>query len=215
MDANRRSSAPPVTKSTSGLRDRVRLLLGRVARRALTMLEKWLHPWRRRIARQRVAGIERPAKILILCYGNICRSPYAAARLSTMLASRGIGGEVDQGGFLPPDRQSPDMAQLVAGRRGVALDRHRSRLVTRLDAERADLIIVMEPHQARRIVAEFGAASTDTLILGDLDPKPVLSRTIPDPYGQSESEFDAVYQRIDDCLSALADSWSDARPRDS
>jgi len=140
----------------------------------------------------------------VVCFGNICRSPYAAAILSREFDARGVRTAVHQGGFIGPDRRAPETARVAAEARGVDLGTHRSRLVTPDLARRARLIIVMESRQAARVAREFGAARARLVVLGDLDPEPIASRDIPDPYGMSLDTFATTYARIDRCVAALA-----------
>jgi hypothetical protein len=53
------------------------------------------------------------------------------------------------------------------------------------------------------MVEELGAPAERLLVLGDLDPEPVDSRTIPDPYGLDIPFFEKTYDRLDRCLAAL------------
>ncbi len=183
---------------------RVRPLLAGAAKAALRGLERLLHPVRRRQAAARVAANLPLRRVVVLCYGNICRSPYAASVMARTFATAGIGGEVAQGGFFGPDRAANERAQTVARARGTELAGHRSRVVTASEAREADLVVVMEAWHARKVVREFGARPERVLQLGDLDPWAVERRGIPDPYGHDPAVFTAVYDRIDRCVAELA-----------
>ena len=65
----------------------------------------------------------------------------------------------------------------------------------------AELIYVMSAAQQREIQAIFGADRELVWVLGDLDPEPVVKRTITDPVDQPEAVFEAVYDRIDRCIA--------------
>jgi len=72
--------------------------------------------------------------VVFICYGNICRSPYAAARLRHMLATSGVTGvEVDSAGFVAPGRPADRQAAAIARERGTELGAHWSRLVGEAD----------------------------------------------------------------------------------
>lgn len=90
----------------------------------------------------------------------------------------------------------------MAARRGLDLGAHRSRLITEPLVRDHDLIVVMERAQAAALARTFGR-DRDVLVLGDLDPEPIDTRTILDPYGRTEDEFEAVYARIDRCVRSL------------
>jgi len=139
----------------------------------------------------------------VVCYGNICRSPYAAARLIRELREHGPEISVEQGGFFGPNREAHATALAVAHDRGVDLTGHRSRLVTAEEAQQAGLVIVMEKGQARKMEREFGVSASRILVLGDLDPGSIQTRTISDPYGERPEVFMETYDRIDRCIHAL------------
>jgi protein-tyrosine phosphatase len=140
--------------------------------------------------------------ILVLCYGNICRSPFAARILSKALArERSI--EVRQGGFYGPGRPSPNLAIAAAGAHGIDLRGHLSRLATRGDAAEAGIIVVMDQSQATAARAQLGASGSKIVFLGDFDPEPWATRTITDPYGLPAAVLTATYVRIERCAGAL------------
>jgi hypothetical protein len=63
--------------------------LRRLARQTLNRVERLLHPWRRRRAIRALTRDGRPGNLLVLCYGNIYRSPYAAARMRELVDEHG------------------------------------------------------------------------------------------------------------------------------
>ena len=68
----------------------------------------------------------------------------------------------------------------------------------------ADLVVVMDPAQAREIRARFGRPERDVLVLGDVDPQPGEARTIRDPVNQPLAVFEESYARIARCVGELA-----------
>jgi protein-tyrosine-phosphatase len=106
-------------------------------------------------------------------------------------------------GFLASDRPAPDTAIEAAAGKGIDLMAHRSE---RVDADRiraADLIVVMDPRQARRIRVTYGPGRDQVLILADLLPAFAEGRTIPDPIEKPLEVFQEVYGQIDHCLAAM------------
>ena len=186
-----------------GLRARAR----RLARALKHAPDRLLHGLRRRVGRRRLAT-EEPRSILVICLGNICRSPYAAALLTRAL--KGSDVRVESSGFIGPGRHSPAEAVRTAGRRGIDLTPHRSRELTAEQVAGAELVVVMDVHQRRRLEEQFGRRR-GVLVLGDLDPEPIDTRTIRDPYDQADEVFDQVYARIERCVAALATSLPDGR----
>lgn len=170
--------------------------------------DQLLHRSRRRAALAALAARRSPAYVLVLCNGNIFRSPFAAAVLRRDLESGGNATvRVDSAGFAAHGRPSPPHAIAAAARRGIDLSGHSSHLVIADLARAADVIIVMEERQRRAVCERFGRAPRDVLLLGDLDPAPVTSRAIEDPVEQGAEVCDRVYGRIERCIRVLARVW--------
>jgi protein-tyrosine-phosphatase len=153
-----------------------------------------------------------PPSVLFVCQGNIYRSPYAGYRFLTLLPTAlRMRMDVTSGGFVGPDRPSPDNAVACAGAHGVDLVPHRSSLLTLERTRNAALVVVMEEKQKRRIMTEFGLPDERVIILGDLDPDGIERRTIRDPWRQPDSVLQASYDRIDRCLIELVRGLPGAR----
>lgn len=201
----RRTGAPaPI----AGALRSIRSLPGRVARRVLTpvrrAIDRALHPRRHRAAANAVRERAPIQDVVFVCFGNICRSPYAEVRLRAELEEAGgaDGIRVRSIGFLPPGRPSPEVALDAARRRGLDLSEHRSRSISASELREADLVIVMTGKQRREL--EWLHGRPDALQLGDLDPVPDVDRNIQDPYGKPPELFDEVFARIDRAVDALA-----------
>lgn len=177
-----------------------------VLRRLRHLPDRWLHALRRRRALREVRIPSPGGRVVVLCHGNICRSPYAAAVLRRRLRSQGLGRvEVTSAGFVGPGRTSPPTAIRAAAQRGVDLSDHRSRLATIESVGAADLVLVMESRQRRLVRRTLGrrGATTTVLHLGDFDPGSIRRRDIRDPVESDLSVFQAVYRRIDRCVEPL------------
>jgi protein-tyrosine phosphatase len=144
------------------------------------------------------------ASLLVVCRGNLCRSPFAAALLRQALSRPRAPVRVNSVGLTVPGRPSPAAAVAVAARHGVDLSAHRSQFVTAERVRAADLIVVMDFAQRREICARFGRAERDVLVLGDLDPQPFGARVIRDPVNQPPAVFEQAYARIERCVRELA-----------
>ena len=167
--------------------------------------DRLFHSSRRRAAHSGLAARRPPQYVLVLCSGNVFRSPFAAAVLQRELRLRGAGTvRVESAGFTVPGRRSPPHAIAAAARRGIDLAGHSSQLVVADLARAADLIVVMEELHRRSVCERFGRAARDVVLLGDLDPVPVASRAIEDPVLQGPEVCDRVYARIERCVGELA-----------
>jgi len=110
---------------------------------------------------------------------------------------------ISSAGLYGKGRPSPVRAVEVAKTRGIYLNSHRSALVDRELVARHQLVIVMSAEQRRVMVEKYGAIRDEVVVLGDLDPYPIKTRTIEDPYGRPEEVFVASFARIDRCLQEL------------
>jgi protein-tyrosine phosphatase len=160
-----------------------------------------LHAVRRRRALEALRRRPVPAAVLVVCHGNICRSPFGAARLAGDLALAGV--RVESAGFIGPNRPCPPEAVTAADQRGVDLSAHRSKLLTADIVRAADLILVMDPTQGQAICQRFGRPPHDVVVLGDLDPRRTATRAIHDPVDQCVKVFAESYARIERCVAEL------------
>lgn len=174
--------------------------------------DRWLHASRHRRAAAVVrARVHRPgARVLVICHGNICRSPYAAAVIRRALESLGV--PVDSAGIIGGGRRIPAHAYASALARGEDLSTHRSQLLTPALVRATTLIIVMDTAQRDHIVRSYVCDPTSIVLLGDLDPEPIEKRAIRDPYDQSLEVFESVFTRIDRCGAVIAGCAAGDRP---
>lgn len=164
--------------------------------------DHFTHGWRRAAALEHLRASPMPRTILVVCHGNLCRSPYAAAAMRRAFDYAKLAVQVESAGFLGPHRQPPEEAVAAAADRGLALDSHRSRLISRQMLDSADLIVVMEPRQAAAVTTRQSGARR-VVVLADFDPDPTTRRWIKDPFGRARSAFDECYDRIDRCVAEL------------
>lgn len=182
-------------------------MLRAIARTLRHLPDRLAHARRRRRAVQRLRERGESGTVHFICLGNINRSAYAAAAYRRAMASRGRHNvRVVSAGFIGPGRPSPELAQAEAERRGLDLSGHRSRLLEPAQVGPDDLVVVMTPKQVQQAREVLGPASTELLVLGDLDPVPIVRRLIQDPYGHPAEVFERVFDRIDRCVEQLADA---------
>jgi protein-tyrosine phosphatase len=160
-----------------------------------------MHAGRRADARRRLRGTS-PRTVLFLCHGNVCRSPFAAAVLARAVASLSDRIGVASAGFIGPTRPPPTEAVASASRFGIDLTQHRSQLITPEAIRTADLVVVMSATQAQNVIRSYSVRQPP-LVLGDLDPDSIDTRTIVDPWGGPPELFDASYARIERCVGEL------------
>lgn len=137
-------------------------------------------------------------RVLVVCYGNIYRSPFVAERLRQAC---GDTIQVRSGGFHPlQGRPSPERHIAASLNYGVDLAAHRSAVVGADDIKWADLVVLMDRHNWQSLM-QMGAHPDRFVWLGALDGGPV---EIPDPYTMGDAEAEAVLRRLSTCSGRLA-----------
>jgi len=102
-------------------------------------------------------------KLLVLCYGNICRSPFVERIMQRQLPHL----DVSSAGFHPiSGRTSPAVLQLCASSVGVDLSAHRSRRVAAEEVKSADMILLMDSANLADFRGQFPDDLGKVLFLG-------------------------------------------------
>jgi protein-tyrosine phosphatase len=135
--------------------------------------------------------IEPSVDILILCTGNICRSPMAEALLRERLRGRGIDASVTSAGLSFDDRPATDDAIEAAAGHGLDIRDHRSRMLVPEFVEQADLVLAMERLHAREaiVLADGALARTFTL-------KELVRRAHAAGHRRADESFDDWLARV-------------------
>ncbi|WDF68475.1 low molecular weight phosphotyrosine protein phosphatase [Sphingobacterium oryzagri] len=140
-------------------------------------------------------------KILMVCLGNICRSPLAHGVLDHLVKQQGLDWEIDSAGTgdwhvgQGPDRRSV----AVAKKYGVDIGAQRAQVFDMRFFDRYDYIFVMDENNYRDVLS---------LARNEEDRKKVkmflLEGIVPDPYFD-ETQFEPVYHMIAARCQALID----------
>ncbi|ELR63781.1 Low molecular weight protein-tyrosine-phosphatase Wzb [Photobacterium marinum] len=136
-------------------------------------------------------------KILIVCVGNICRSPSGEYLLKKLLpskhiASAGVGALVGK----PAD----SIATEVAAANSVSLEGHVAQQLTSDLCREYDLILVMEKGHIEAVTKIAPEVRGKTMLFGQW----IGQKDIPDPYRQSREAFEHAYSLIDEAAQAWA-----------
>lgn len=135
-------------------------------------------------------------RIMLVCVGNICRSPTAEIVLRHALDNPAI--EVSSAGLQAlVDREIDPLAGDLLRERGLDPVAHRARQLTPALLGASDLVLVMERAHHARIVREAPEVSGKTFLLG----KWCSDLEIPDPYRQQRPAFEHVLRLIDDSIA--------------
>ena len=127
--------------------------------------------------------------ILVVCTGNICRSPIGERLLRQQLPD----AQVTSAGILGLEGRPADAtAKAVALCYGVSLEGHVARKVTRFLLQKSDLILVMEPEHLRFIASVAPENRGKSLLFGQW----LETKDIPDPYRKSREAFEYVFEQL-------------------
>ena len=178
-----------------------------ISRRFLTRLGGLIEsdPEERLRSRSRLLTLPDRPRILVVCHGNLCRSPAAEQFLKRRLSSPLF--EVSSGG-LSHQENLPTPPDYVREARsfGIDLSGHRSRTTSPLLAEWADLILFMD-RSNQDLLLDFGeGAVRKSAWLGAWDSGRSLE--ISDPYGRNSAVMRQVLERLLRASDALAKELS-------
>lgn len=139
-------------------------------------------------------------QILVVCSGNTCRSPLAAAILAARLAETpGLQDvTVSSAGTGALDgAPASEGSYLVALERGLDLSSHRARLLTPALVRDADLILTMGTSHARRAGELGGIGKTHLLTSWSGEDGGEIS----DPFGRDVSVYRETAEQLDQLMS--------------
>ena len=135
--------------------------------------------------------------VLMVCAGNICRSPTAEYVLKSKLTDKNI--KVSSAGLTALVAKPADaMAQKIALTHGVVMDTHQGQQLSSELIASNSVILVMEQRHLNDVHSRYPEARGKTFLLG----KWIDNAEIPDPYRQSQEAFEHVYALIDSACSA-------------
>ena len=136
-------------------------------------------------------------KILVVCVGNICRSPTAELLLRNALAtspitvaSAGLAARVGEG-------MEPAARELLEDR-GHSAQAFRARQLTPDIVNESDLILVMEKEHVKQVLKIASHARGKVFLLGKWQSE----REIQDPYRQGKAAFIHAHALIEDAVGS-------------
>ena len=152
--------------------------------------------------------------ILMVCTGNICRSPMAEGLLRQMLSKkRAANVHIHSAGTHGLDDQpAAAFAIQAAAEMGIDISGHRARSLDRDMVSKADLILVMEPFHREIVARAVPRGKSDKLrLLADFE-RPRQSDIIDDPYTRPLKVYRACLNRIQRCLEGVVHYLESGRP---
>lgn len=135
--------------------------------------------------------------ILVVCHGNICRSPTAERILQKKLPKH----RISSAGIKALEGTDADFQAIkTALKHGVVVAGHTARQLTADMCDDADLILVMESKQINQVADIQPSARSKTILFAQWLNK----KTVPDPFRQSPEMFEAVFRQLEEA----AESWA-------
>jgi protein-tyrosine-phosphatase len=147
------------------------------------------------------------ANILFVCTGNICRSPFAQALFTKVVAQKGLKGvTADSAGLLAlPGNPATYLAQQLADEHGVDLAGHKAKSVSKELVARSDLILVMEKSHEDALLNAFPGTAGKVLLLRRFARFGSRRRGVADPYGLDYDAYRFCFLDIQDAVSGLVE----------
>lgn len=147
-----------------------------------------------------------PVKILMVCHGNICRSPLAEGILASKLPLNRFTVESAGTGHWHVGKQPDERSILTAQKHGIDISRQKGRLFSNADFDTFDFIYVMDNSNYADVI---GMAKNEAqknkvrLILDELFPDENVD--VPDPFFGLPNGFEIVFEMLDKSCSVIAE----------
>ncbi|WP_440880751.1 low molecular weight protein-tyrosine-phosphatase [Tenacibaculum sp. C7A-26P2] len=147
-------------------------------------------------------------KILMVCLGNICRSPLAEGILASKVVSKNI--IIDSAGTSGyhagehPDKRSIKIAE----KKGIDISKQRSRKFMIDDFEKFDLIYAMDESNFQDLITlarNENEIKKVKLILKEVSENKILN--VPDPYYGSNQGFEKVFEMLNEACEVIASKY--------
>jgi len=152
--------------------------------------------------------------IIMVCLGNICRSPLAEGILQHQADEAGLDLQVDSAGTAgyhigePPHHLSWKVARM----NGIDISGQKGRQFIKEDMDRFDHIYVMDSenyNEVRRIAGNKWAADKVDLLLNELYPGE--NRSVPDPWYGTEDGFHEVFDMINKACARIIEKYATSK----
>jgi len=149
-------------------------------------------------------------KILMVCLGNICRSPLAEGILRSKISEKHIvasAGTISFHEGSPPDKRSTKIAKEY----GVDISHQRANYFTVKHLEDFDKIFCMDLKNLEDVLSKAKSEEQRNKVSLIMEEVGVLSDEkieVPDPYYGDMNDFEKVYQMLDQACEAIAEKYN-------
>ncbi len=152
-------------------------------------------------------------RILVVCLGNICRSPLAEAALREEIAAVGLADQItlDSAGTGDWNVGKPPDPRMLRAASAVGLEyTGTARMIDAHDLANSDLILVMDRQNLADVLALAPDDETRAKVRLYLDYAGSGDVEVPDPYHGGDEDFTAVVPVVRDAAKAIAASLQGA-----
>jgi protein-tyrosine phosphatase len=150
-------------------------------------------------------------KLLMVCLGNICRSPLAEGIMQAKVREAGLDWEVDSAGTngFHVGEAPHQLSQKVARLHGINISEQRARRFTKADMEQYDKIYAMAnevlDEMKQRVPQPWPPGKVELLMEAVF---PGEARDVPDPWYGPEPGYHEVYAMIDAACDAILEKYT-------
>lgn len=148
-------------------------------------------------------------KVLMVCLGNICRSPMAEGVLRSVAEEKDYKVEVDSCGTSRFHiGESPDKRAIAClKKKGISIDSLQARQFDVKDFDYFDHIYVMDKTNLEDVLNLAGDEKQRSKVALWMNAVSSTNESVPDPYYGGEEEFEKVFEMLDSTAKKLVDSW--------
>lgn len=147
-----------------------------------------------------------PVKILMVCLGNICRSPLAEGILMSKLPKKSFLVDSAGTGNWHVGKQPDERSIAIAKKNGLDISNQRGKQFSTSDFETYDYIYVMDNSNYNDVIAlatNENQKNKVQLILNELFPGENVD--VPDPYYGTQFGFETVYSMLEETCENIAE----------
>lgn len=148
-------------------------------------------------------------KILVVCTGNICRSPMAEGFLAHLAAKQGLEHVVVEsaGTHAPEGSPASDFAVQALAEKGVDIQDHRASLIDGQAVRDADLILVMSTEHLSFILTYWQTeAQGKVRLIREFHKTQPMAGPVPDPIGSDQETYRLVADLLESCCEGVVAS---------
>jgi protein-tyrosine phosphatase len=144
-------------------------------------------------------------RVLLVCTGNVCRSPLAEGILRKLVRDAGSHGAVvveSAGTAAVEGAHASGNSVEVAARAGIDIRGHAARQLTKRLVSRSNLILTMQPEHRDWIVGKFPEAAEKTHVVTRYVDASEDSDGVQDPIGLDIDAYQETFEKIEESLRA-------------